>query len=424
MRSLPHYKFKVTMTIRITTLDNGLRIATDNVAHAGTVALSAVCGSGARSELQDEHGLAHVLEHMAFKGTARRTAEGIAEEIENVGGDMNAATGVEQTSYDVRVLPRDLGLAVDLLGDILLHPAFDSGELEREKNVIVQEIGAVEDTPDDLVYDLMQNVCFGGGQALGRSILGTPQTVHALNRDDIVRFRDTHYCASNMVVSAAGAIDHDQLVDLVGNHFSTIGGKTTPATSPARWTGGDLRVKRDLEQAHVILAFPGVPLLDDGIYATQVFANIVGGGMSSRLFREVRERRGLAYSVHAFHWAFSDVGLMGVYAGASEGDLPELMRVVRSEMEQAVTDITARELDKAKAQMRMGLELANEQITTRTERLARQLQVFGRPIGDDEIRAKLESVTLAAVMAAGAQMLAQPPSLTAIGPIGTLPESL
>jgi predicted Zn-dependent peptidase len=408
------------MTIRITTLPNGLTIATDHMVHVGTVALSAVCGSGARSEQPNEHGLAHVLEHMAFKGTSRRTAEGIAEEIEEVGGDINAATGVEQTSYDVRILPRDVGLAIDLLSDIILHPTFAKDELEREKNVIVQEIGAVEDTPDDLVYDLMQSVCFGGGQSLGRSILGTPQTVHALRREDIFRFRDQHYRAPNMVITAAGAVDHDRIVDLVSTHFEGVSSEKSPAVTPARWTGGECRQMRDLEQAHVILAFPGASLLDEHVYASQIFANVMGGGMSSRLFREVRERRGLAYAVHTFHWAFSDTGVMGIYAGAGEDDLPELMTVIRAELAKAVTDITEKEVERAKAQMRMSLELSNEQVTTRAERMARHIQVFGRAISNDEIRAKLDIVSVDSVHIAGQNMLSQPPSLTAIGPVSKL----
>ncbi len=408
------------MAIRITTLDNGLTVATDAMDEVGTIALTAVAGSGARAEQDNEHGLAHVLEHMAFKGTSRRSAEDIAEEIEQVGGDINAATGVEQTSYDIRCLAQDVPLAVDMLGDILIHPTFSSEELEREKNVITQEIGAMEDTPDDLVYEMMQGVCFSG-QSLGRSILGTPKTVHALTRDDLIRFREHHYRAENMIVSAAGAVDHDALVAEVAEHFAAIGGGNALTVKPAEWKGGEARVERDLEQAHVLLAFPGLALKHDGIYAGQIFTNIMGGGMSSRLFREVRERRGLAYSIHSFHWAFNDTGVMGVYAGASEDDLPELLDIIQGELAKAVTSVTEREVARAKAQMRMSLELSREQVANRAERLARQLQVFGRPIDNAEILERLEAITIKDVETAGRTMLEGRLALAALGPINALP---
>jgi predicted Zn-dependent peptidase len=407
------------VSVDVTRLANGLAVVTERMPAIGTASVSVAFGSGARSEAPREHGLAHLLEHMAFKGTSRRSAKDIAEEIEQVGGDLNAATSTEQTAYYARILKEDMPLALDILSDIVVNPSFDPVELEREKSVIIQEIGAVDDTADDLVFDLVQEAAFPD-HPLGRSILGTPETVKALTRDDLGSFLGTHYRASRGVVVAAGAVDHDQIVQLAEAHLGGLGQGDAPPDMPALYKGGERRVVRDLEQAHVALVFPSVGLDDPATYAIQVFSNALGGGMSSRLFQEVREKRGLAYSVYSFHWSYSDTGLFGVYAGTSKDDLNELMLVTLDQMAEATETLTETEVARAKAQMKMGLMISLEQPGSRVEQLTRHMFAFGRPLSSDEILAKLEAVTLDDVKASARTALSGAPALAAIGPVKKL----
>jgi predicted Zn-dependent peptidase len=407
------------MTIAITTLANGLRVATDAMAEVGTAAISLAFRAGARGEGENEHGLAHLLEHMAFKGTARRSARDIADEIEAVGGDLNAATGSEVTTYEARVLAADVPLALDILADIVTRPAFDPAELKREKGVILQEIGAVEDTPDDLVHDLLQEAAFAG-QALGRPILGTPKTVKTLNRDALTGFLGRNYRGEAAVLAAAGAVDHGAVVAAAERLLGGLEPAAAAAPPPSRWTGGTRHRVRALEQAHILIGWQGRPLAADDVLALQVFASAAGGGMSSRLFQEVRDKRGLAYAIHAFHWGFSDTGLFGVYAGTAGADVAELVPVMLGELAQAAASVEPHEMERAKAQMRMSLELAREQPGTRADRLAQQLFIFGRPLAAEEILIRLDAVTLDDVRRAGAAALASPPAVAGIGPVKAL----
>lgn len=407
------------MSVAVSTLANGLRVATDEMAEVGTAAISLAFRAGARNEAAAEHGLAHLLEHMAFKGTARRSARDIAEAIEEVGGDLNAATGSEVTAYEARVLTEDVPLALDLLADIVASPAFDEAELAREKGVILQEIGGVEDTPDDLVHDLVQEAAFSG-QPVGRPILGTPRTVAALSRGDLVGFRTRHYGASAAVLVVAGAIRHDEVVAAAERLLGGLPTTAAATADPAHWTGGERRLVRELEQAHVVVAWPGRPLGAADVLALQMFTNVVGGGMSSRLFQEVRERRGLAYTVHAFHDGFSDGGMFGVYAGTAAEDVAELFPVMLDEVGAAAAELGEREVARAKAQMRMSLELVREQTAARADRLSQQLFIFGRPLPPAEILDRLEAITVAEVRAAGAAALAGAAAVAGVGPVGAM----
>ena len=282
------------MSVEITRLPSGLTVVTDEMPHLESASLGVWVGAGSRDERPDEHGISHLLEHMAFKGTKRRTARQIAEEIEAVGGDLNAATSVESTSYYARVLRADVPLAVDVLSDILSNPAFDPEELQREQNVIVQEIGAAEDAPDDLVFDKLQETAFPG-QSVGRSILGTRETVRSFDRKRLAAYLTRNYRAPDMVVAAAGAVDHHALVEQVEKQFASFDGPAAPVPEPAHFSGGTYIETRDLEQVHVALAMPGLPQRDPNLFSMQVFTSVLGGGMSSRLFQEVREIRGLCY---------------------------------------------------------------------------------------------------------------------------------
>ncbi|MCX7329894.1 MAG: pitrilysin family protein, partial [Hyphomicrobiales bacterium] len=297
--------------VSITTLPSGLRIVSERMNHASTVSLGVWISAGSRDEADDQHGLAHLLEHMAFKGTARRSARQIAEEIEAVGGDINAATSIEYTCYTARTLEEDLPLAVDILADILLRSSFAADELAREKGVILQEIAAVEDTPDDLVYDMFMARVFAN-QPLGRPILGTPDTVNAFDAVAIRAYLDQHYTGARMVLAAAGAVNHDRLVQLASAAFAALpGGQNSAARQSglANYTGGETRRVLKTDQSHLVLGFRGQAFTGGGHYPLQVLATVMGGGLSSRLFQEVREARGLAYAIDAFHWAFTDTGV-------------------------------------------------------------------------------------------------------------------
>jgi predicted Zn-dependent peptidase len=408
------------MSVKVTRLPTGLVVVTDDMPHLQTASLGVWVGCGSRDERANEHGISHLLEHMAFKGTSRRTARQIAEEIEAVGGDLNAATSVETTAYYARVLRADVPLALDVLSDILSDPTFDAEELVREQNVIVQEIGAAEDTPDDIVFDYLQATAFPG-QSVGRSILGTPATVRSFDRERLRGYLDRQYRGPDMVVAAAGAVGHDSVVAQVERQFAGFAGGRAPASEPARFAGGARVEPRDLEQVHIALALEGVRQQDPTLYDLQVFASVLGGGMSSRLFQEVRERRGLCYAIYAFHSPYSDTGLFGLYAGTDAVDAPELMRVVVDELHAAGEGINEVEIARAKAQMKAGLLMALESSSSRAEQLARQMLAYGRPIPVDEIVAKVDAVTVESARAAGRALIAhQAPAVAALGPANGL----
>jgi predicted Zn-dependent peptidase len=408
------------MTARITTLPSGLRIVSQRLVHAQTAALTIQVGAGSRHESDREHGLAHLLEHMAFKGTRRRSARAIAAEIEAVGGDLNAATATEQTSYLARVLPQDIGLALDILADILLESTFDADELEREKGVILQEIGAAEDTPDDLVFDLFSAAAFPD-QPIGRPILGTPQRVRGFHRGAIVDYLDRHYSAPSIVVGAAGAVDHDALAEIVGKRFEGLPHHDAVAPVAARYEGGDARLKRKHEQANIVVGFEGVSHDDPDHYAAHVFANAVGEGMSSPLFQEVREKRGLAYSIYAFHWSFMDTGLFGFHAATGKEDAGELVAVAIDQLAEATATLSDADIRRAKAQIKVGLLAAMESSGTCAERNARQTALFGRVLPRDEVVGTIDALDPAVVRAAGRRLLRSPPTVAAVGPIARVP---
>jgi predicted Zn-dependent peptidase len=404
------------MSVEVTRLPSGLVVVTDAMPHLESASLGVWAGAGSRDEQGDEHGISHLLEHMAFKGTARRTARQIAEQIEAVGGDLNAATSHETTAYYARVLKADVPLALDVLSDILSEPAFDPEELQREQNVIVQEIGAAEDTPDDIIFDKLQVTAYPG-QPLGRSILGTPDSVRSFDRRKLAAYLGRNYCAPDMVVAAAGAVDHQAVVAEVERRFASFSGPAAPVPETARFVGGSSIEARDLEQVHVALAMQGLPQRDPNLFSLQIFTSVLGGGMSSRLFQEVREIRGLCYTVYAFHAPYADTGMFGLYAGTDAADLPELMRVVVGEITNATETIGEAEIARAKAQMKAGLLMALESSGARIEQLARQVFAWGRPIPLAELVARIEAVTVESARAAGRAMIARGrPAIAALGP--------
>lgn len=408
------------MTVRISTLNNGMRVVSEAMPQVKTVSVGIWVDAGARDESPEVHGVAHMLEHMAFKGTERRSALAIAEEIEAVGGHLNAFTSREQTAYYARVMEGDTGLALDMLADILQHSIFDPAELEREREVIIQEIGQAEDTPDDIIFDHLQETAYPQ-QALGRSILGTVERVAGMKREDLQGFLDRFYHGPSLVLVAAGAVDHDRLVAEAAALFAGLSRTPRPAPQKAAYRGGEKRALRDLEQAHVAIALPGIAFGDPAYYAMQVYATVLGGGMSSRLFQEVREKRGLAYSVYAYPASYRDGGLLTVYAGTGSEKLSELMPVLADELGKLTGHIHADELQRARAQLKVGLVMSLESSGARIEQLGRQMLVYGRPLDIDEVLAAVDQVDEAAVQRVAERVMrTAAPTVAALGPIGGL----
>lgn len=405
------------MSVEVTKLDNGLTVVSENMPHLESAALGVWVKSGARNEKREEHGIAHLLEHMAFKGTHRRSAAQIAEEIENVGGDVNAATSIETTSYYARVLREDVALGVDILHDILANSSFDEVELEREQHVILQEIGAANDTPDDLAFDLFQDTAFSG-QPIGRPILGTRETVSGFGTGDLRNYLAEHYRGPSMVLSAAGAIDHDALVRQASETFGSFATDLPPAPQPAFYRGGEQLLERDFQETQIVLGFEGRPYQVRDFYASQLLATVLGGGMSSRLFQEVREKRGLCYSIYAFHWAFSDSGIFGVHAATGEEDVAELMPVILDELMRAADSITEAEVNRARAQIRSSLLMSMESPSARSGQIARQFLLYGRIVTLEEMNQRLAAISAERLQDLAGRLFTQSnPTLAAVGPI-------
>ena len=402
--------------VEISTLENGLRIVTHSLPHLETVSLGVWINAGARHEGERQHGIAHFLEHMAFKGTPTRTALEIAEEIEIAGGDLNAATSLETTAYYARVLKGDTGLAVSLLSDILINPSFDNAEMERERGVIIQEIGHSQDTPDDLVFDMFQQTSFPD-QPLGRPILGTAQTVSTFASDDLRSYRDQFYQPSAMVVAAVGAMDHATLLAQAEEGFGAMQEKISEDLVPAAYVGGNTQLERDIEQLHVVFGLKSLAIDHPDFYAMQILNYVLGGGMSSRLFQEVREKRGLCYSVFSFNWGFSDSGIFGIYAGTGPEKAQELGNVIVGELQRLPGTITADELARARAQLKTGLVMCLEQSASRAEQIARQMLLFGRVLPIQELIDKVESVDIDTLSRLAEGLVMQKsPSIALIGP--------
>ena len=406
--------------VRVTRLPSGLLVVTETMDRVETVSFGAYVASGTRNETKAENGASHFLEHMAFKGTERRTAAQIAEEVENVGGHINAYTAREQTAYYVKFLKEDLALGADIIGDILTHSAFAPEELERERGVILQEIGQANDTPDDIIFDHFQSTAFPD-QPMGRPTLGSEKGIKTMKRSALVGYMKTHYAAQNVVVAAAGNLQHDTVVDLVKTHFRDLPSKAPPAYTPGHYKGGEFREARDLDQVHIVLGFPSVPYGDRDYYPALLLSGLLGGGMSSRLFQEIREKRGLVYSIYSFTAPFMDSGLFGIYAGTGEDEAKELVPVTLEQLRLVQDHVNADELHRARAQVKASLLMSLESTGSRCEQLARQMQVFGRLIPTAETVAKLNAVTIEDVQRAARRIFRAPPTLAALGPADNIP---
>ncbi len=406
--------------VRVTRLPNGLTVVSEVMPRVETVSFGAYVSTGTRNETAAENGVSHFLEHMAFKGTEKRDAAAIAREIENVGGHLNAYTARESTAYYCKVLKEDLGLAADIIGDILTHSTFIPEELERERGVILQEIGQANDTPDDIIFDHFQSTAYPS-QPMGRPTLGTEEVIRGMSRESLTGYMRHHYGPERMVVAAAGALEHERLLELVQTHFADLPQVSPPEPEPARYGGGEFREERDLDQVHIVLGFPSTGYKDRLHYPTLLLSTLLGGGMSSRLFQEIREKRGLVYSIYSFAHPFRDGGLFAIYAGTGEKEAEELVPVTLEELRKVQTDVTLEELNRAKAQFRASLLMSLESTGSRSEQLARQIQVHGRVIPTEETKAKIAAVTIEEVQEAAAAAFRARPTLAALGPAGKVP---
>jgi predicted Zn-dependent peptidase len=408
------------MSVEITRLPSGLIIATDPMPHLMSAALGVWVNCGARHESPAEAGLSHMLEHMAFKGTATRSAKDIATEIEAVGGDINAYTSREQTAFHARVLKDDVPLALDMIADILIHSTFDEGELEREREVIIQEIGQTRDMPDDLIFDYLQEAAYPG-QPMGWPIFGSEKTVAGFSRGDLVSFMRKHYRSGSMMLIASGAVEHERLVEAASRLFAPLAEGGERETEPARFSGSDMRGHDDLEQAHLAFAFPGVSSADPDAITAQVFTTALGGGMSSRLFQEAREKRGLCYSIYAFSHSYRDTGMIGVYSGTAEDKAGEVAPIVAAEIEAMALNATEEEAARARAQLKASLLMGLESPHARCELIAGHLYAYGRVLGVDELIRRVDAVD-AARLKHFAERLCRigNPAVAAVGPIKRL----
>ncbi|MCK5041446.1 MAG: insulinase family protein [Sphingomonadales bacterium] len=402
------------MSPQTTVLSNGVRVVYDHMPHLETVSVGLWVDVGARHETLAENGISHLLEHMAFKGTKRRTAKDIAEEIESVGGHLNAYTSRDNTSYYARVLKDDLPLGIDILSDIVRNSVFDENELLKEKEVIVQEIGQAEDTPDDVVFERFQETAFPN-QPIGRSILGTVDRVRSFCVDDLNSFQAHHYGSQAIVVAVAGNFEERALIAMLEDALGGLKTSNLKSVEPARYVGGFHATEKNLEQSHITLGFPSLSFNDPNYYALQVYSTILGGGMSSRLFQEVRENRGLAYSIYSFVAPHSDTGIFGIYAGTGPDQSKLLFPVVADEMKKMTHLVTEKEVERAKTQLKAGLLMSLESTSSRIEQMGRQMLIYNRPLEVGEMIKRVEAIDKTSVENVAVQTLEGAKTVAMVG---------
>jgi predicted Zn-dependent peptidase len=410
--------------VRHTVLPGGLRIVTEAMPTVRSVTVGIWVGVGSRDEAPSLAGASHYLEHLLFKGTKRRDAMSISSAIDAVGGEMNAFTSKEYTCFYARVVDTDLPLAVDMVCDLVTSSVIKSADVESERGVILEEIAMHEDDPTDMVHDQFAQVLFGAGP-LGRPVLGSVESIETIGRGAIAGYYRRRYLPQEMVVAVAGNIDHASVVRLVKAAFVTAGlgsGDAAPAgprlgLQRAPGVGGVRVVRRTTEQANVVLGTPGMSRRDDRRFALGVLNAALGGGMSSRLFQEVREKRGLAYSVYSYHAQYADTGLFGIYAGCVPRKVDDVLAICREEVEKITSHgITAEELERGKGQLRGSLVLGLEDTGSRMSRIGKAELVYGELLSVDSIIERINGVTLDEVSAVAADILTATPTLAVVGP--------
>jgi predicted Zn-dependent peptidase len=410
------------LTVQITTLTSGLRVASLAMPGIETAAVGLSIDVGSRFEAKPEQGVAHLLEHMVFKGTRRRSARAIAEDIEAVGGYLNAYTARDHTNFYARTLAADLPLGVDLLADLTLNATLSEDETIKEKDVVLQEMGQAFDTPDDIIFDHLSEIAFPD-HPLGRAILGTPETLDHLGPAHLRGYLNANYRAGSMVLAAAGKVDHDTLVRLAEAQFAALAAGARPAPQSAAFQAGDKRDERALEQTHVALGLPGLTHTDPEAYAAMVFSTLLGGGMSSRLFQDIREDRGLCYSIYSALTPFADTGMLTLYLGTDPERAGEAVTLTLETTRRAIDTLTESEVARARAQLKAGLFMSLESCSALSEQMGRQLLVYNRVIPTAEIVSKVDAVDVASVKRAAARMvLGQPLAVATVGPAAAVPE--
>lgn len=403
------------MTVEIFKLSNGLPVILDKVDTVQTVAMGVWCNVGSRFETPEISGISHFLEHMVFKGTTSRSALDISQEIESVGGSLNAYTSREVTGYHARVLSKDWKLATDILCDITLNATFDKEELERERGVILQEIGQTEDTPDDIIFDHFMEAAYSNS-SVGRPVLGNRKSVSKISSEQLKHYLEAHYAPSSMVFCASGNIDQSQLIDFLESHLSKIKDQEIPEIDPAKYGGGTFSETRKLEQSHIVLGFKGVSYHDDDYYAMSILSMILGGGMSSRLFQEIREKRGLVYSIFSFPTFLKDGGLFSIYGGTSPEKAQELLTVTKDEIYKLSSTITDEEIRRAKNQLQASLLMGLESTVARCEHWAQSMLNFGHLRFQDEILSAIESVDNQQLQRLADKVFSSATTLATLGP--------
>ncbi len=409
------------MTLRFDTLPNGFRIVTEHMPGLMSASIGIWVQAGGRHERPEQNGIAHFLEHMAFKGTKTRSPLQIAEAIEDVGGYINAYTSKDMTAYYARVLSADVGLALDVISDIVLNPVFDPREIETERNVILQEIGQTLDTPDDIIFDWLQEVSYPD-QPFGRTILGPAKRVGAFSQQDLINFVAQHYGPNQMILSAAGGVDHDDILTKAIELFGHLPRHEPFQMLGADFLGGEKRKVKKLEQAHFTLSFEAPSYRAPDVYAAQIYGMALGGGMSSRLFQKVREENGLCYTIFAQSGAYEDTGQITIYAGTSSEEIASLAQLTVEELKRAPQDMSSAEVERARVQLKAGLLMGLESPSSRAERLARLLAIYDRVPSLDEAIAKIDAVTCQDVREFAANMNMARSAMVLYGPISKAPD--
>jgi len=365
-------------------------IATDQIKDSESITLSILVKTGSRNESRKNNGISHFLEHMTFKGTKNRTAKKIAEEFDMIGGHCNAYTSRTSTVYYAKVLKNDVGIVIDIIHDMLTNSIFNEDELEKERQVILQELYMTRDTPDDIVFDYFQETAFKD-EPLGQPILGTEEVIKRVNKSDLLDYYHRQYSTKNLVISAAGKLD-DSIYRNIKNNFSGFSTNSVEHYKKSEYVGGELHIRKKLEQTQLILGFKGVSYFDDNFYDLQVLSTILGGGMSSRLFQEVREKRGLVYNISSFTNSYSETGIFGIYAALEEGNINTLIDIVSNEVHKLSKRIYDNEIERARSQIRASLLMSMESTTFRATRLCDDFSRYGRYITNAEILDRVQEI--------------------------------
>ena len=402
--------------ISIITNSNKLRVAVDEIPHLQTVAIGVFVKTGSRNEGLAINGISHFLEHMAFKGTKTRTAKQIAEEFESIGGYINAYTSREKTVYYVKVLKQHTEFAIQFLADILQNSTFDSQEVEKERGVILQEVAMTYDTPDDIIFDYFQEQAFPK-QPLGRSILGKVKNIKTFNQQHFQNYINSQYNYQNMAIVASGSIKTTEVVNWVDKYFNQLNSNIIEKPKKPKYAGGVVKKVKKLEQVHLVLGFEGLSQNDPKFYTQQILAMILGSGMSSRLFYEIRENLGLAYSVYAFNSCYSDAGIFGIYGGTSAEKLDLFLQATKQELQKICQNITDAEMQKVQTQFLAGLAMAKESTNARMQRIGNDILDYNKIYTDQELIEEFNSNTKLDVNNLASQIFADSPTLAVLGEV-------